>query len=245
MNMPLEDTFLIQCERLSKLNWLVHGSTTRLFNPVPLQKKDELGKLAEMWHIKPKALLFAHQRHTNRTVFLDQNQFDTMNRPLVPYDKTDGVGTDVKGILTAVFTADCVPVFIVDSKKRRFMLVHAGWRGTLNSISSLAMENLIQRGSNPIDMIVWMGPAIGACCYIVSEELAHEFTEVFPKVAHAIKGRHIDLKEINAHQIREKGVPRENIMISEYCTQCHSDIFYSYRAMGALRGSIINAVMII
>ncbi|MBN1900426.1 peptidoglycan editing factor PgeF [Candidatus Sumerlaeota bacterium] len=240
-----KDIYIVQCERLSKLDWLVHGSTTRQFNPIPGNKEEELVKLANFWNIEPYALLYAHQRHTNHAIFLDEKQFENMNRSLAPYDKTDGVGTEVKGILAAIFTADCIPIFMVDVKKRRFMLVHAGWRGTLQRFAANAVDNLIQRGSDPKDMIVWMGPAICGRCYEVSEDMAGQFAAQFPAAPHAIKGRFLDLKEINAFQIREKGVPDGSIEISEYCTRRQSELFYSYRALGALRGSIVNAAMIL
>jgi hypothetical protein len=227
------------------MDWLVHGSTTRSFNPIPVQKEEELRKLAELWKIEPKALLFAHQRHTNRTIFLDQAQFNSSGNHIFIYNDTDGVGTGVKGVLSAVFTADCVPIFMVDTKKRQFMLVHAGWRGTLSRIASHALDNLIQRGAHPQDIIAWLGPSIGQCCYEVSREMAGDFAQAFPSIPHAIHDRYINLKEINAFQLEERGVTRKNIHISDICTKCKSETFYSYRAMGGLKGRILNAAMIL
>ena len=226
-------------------DWLFHGSTTRQFNPKPGAKIDELKRLAESLNLCPRAFLFAHQKHTNRAMFLDRELFDSERKSTYIYDNTDAVGTDIPGILASVFTADCVPIFLVDTKARRFMLVHAGWKGTLSRIASHALDILIQRGANPSDVIAWLGPAIGQCCYEVSRELAGDFSKAFPSIPHAIRDRHIDLKEINAFQLEDRGINRKNIHISDICTKCQSGTFYSYRAMGGLKGRILNVAMIL
>ncbi len=227
-----------------RLDWLVHGSTTRAFNPAPGEKADELLRLAKLWGVKPRALLFANQRHTNNIAFLDSAQFNRSYKTLFAHESTDAVGTDVPGVLASVFTADCVPIFLVDVKARRFVLIHSGWRGTLTKIARCAMNLLIERDTNPCDVVVWVGPAIGQCCYEVSGKLASRFSDEYPALPQAIRGRYVDLKAINAHQIEQCGVPRANIYISDICTKCKSDVFYSYRAEGNLRGRILSAAMI-
>jgi len=236
---------VIQCERLRNIDWLFHGSTTRQFNPEPGAKIDELKRLAEFLDLSPKALLFAHQKHTNHAMLLNRELFDSERKSTYIYDNTDAVGTDIPGILASVFTADCVPIFLVDTKARRFMLVHAGWKGTLSRIASHALDILIQRGANPSDVIAWLGPSIGQCCYEVSREMAEDFAKAFPTLPDAIRDRYIDLKEINAFQLEYRGVNRKNIHISDICTKCKSEIFYSYRAMGGLKGRILNVAMIL
>jgi len=236
---------IIQCKSLCEIEWLIHGSTTREFNPEPGEKIDELKRLAETLNLSPSAFLFAHQKHTNHAFYLDQEHGGLALNHIYVLENTDAVGTDVPEVLAAVFTADCVPIFLVDRKARRFMLVHAGWKGTLHKVAVRALENLIQRGTNPGDIMAWLGPAIGQCCYEVSGEMAEDFTKEFPSLPHAIRDRYIDLKEINAFQIEERGVKRKNIHISETCTKCESERFYSYRAMGGIKGRILNVAMIL
>jgi hypothetical protein len=154
------------------------------------------------------------------------------------------VGTDAPGVLAAIFTADCVPIFLVDIKTRRVLLVHAGWRGTLAGIASNAVQALMERGSNPTNIIAWIGPSIDVCCYEVSAELAEEFARQFPNARNILHGRHLNLKQLNGLQLASRGIPGKNIRINQFCTKCNREYFYSYRA-GDRTGRIINAAMIL
>ena len=234
----------IQCERLEELGWLVHGSTTRLFNPEPGGKKEELAKVAKLRTIQPKSYVFANQKHTNHAVFLCREQLKKDIREFYIHENTDAVGTDAPGVLAGVFTADCIPLFLVDAKNRKLMLVHSGWRGTLGKIAQNALKLLIETGTDPKNVIAWLGPAIGICCYIVSLELAEKFAKIFPSIPDAVRGRYLDLKAINAFQLEQNGVLPQNIIISPVCTKCQFETFYSYRAQGRLKGRIINFAMI-
>ena len=240
---PLSD-LLIQCEALRRLPWLRHGSTTRLFNSVPGKKNEELKLLADAWGITPAGVLFSHQRHTNNVAFLSRTSCEPHTTSSFIYNNTDAVGTDAENILTCIFTADCVPVFLVDTKERRIMLVHSGWRGALGEISVRALQSLTTYGTDPADVTAWIGPAIGVCCYEVSEKLAGEFLRRFPNFSEAVHGRHLDLKNLNARQLESCGVLAKNIHVSGYCTKCRNDLFYSYRA-GDTHGSILSAAVIL
>ena len=82
-------------------------------------------------------------------------------------------------------------------------------------------------GTNPIDIIALIGPAIGLCCYEVSEEVKDKLLETVKDTTGLYEGRNVDLKKINARQLEETGI--KNIDICPYCTSCNNDLFYSYR----------------
>ena len=82
-------------------------------------------------------------------------------------------------------------------------------------------------GTKPQDIIAIIGPAIGVCCYEVSDEVKDKVLETVSDKTNLVQGNNIDLKQTNARQLEEFGVTR--IDICPYCTSCNNDLFYSYR----------------
>src|SRR4029077_1589615 len=94
--------------------------------------------------------------------------------------KGDASLPNSRGILLGVQTADCVPILLVDPKKRAVAAIHAGWRGTLARITEKTVGELHSHfGSNPSDLLAAIGPSIGSCCYEVGAELVTQFASQF------------------------------------------------------------------
>ena len=148
------------------------------------------------------------------------------------------------GIVLGIETADCLPVLFVDRRRGVSAAAHAGWRGTAAGIVRQVVDRLRSEGSDPGDLWVATGPAIGACCYEVGEELRPQFAEV----DHAFfrpgpRGRpHLDVRGINVRQLVAAGVPAENIAHVDECTHCRPDLYCSYRRDGAGAGRMISHV---
>ena len=71
----------------------------------------------------------------------------------------DGIITNEKSVIVGAFTADCVPVLLVDEVKCVVGAVHSGWKGTFNDISKKAVEKMIKEyGSNVEDIRAYIGP---------------------------------------------------------------------------------------
>ncbi len=88
----------------------------------------------------------------------------------------DGMMTDLPGVMLGIQTADCVPVLVVDVKKRAVAAFHAGWRGTVARIVEQGIARMrAEYGSQPEDLVAAVGPSIGACCYAVGDEVRSEF----------------------------------------------------------------------
>lgn len=84
--------------------------------------------------------------------------------------------TRTPGILLGVRVADCLPVLLVDRKKRAIAAVHAGWRGMLGRIIEKAAGEMRRTyGSRPEDLLAAVGPSIRACCYEVGKEVVEAF----------------------------------------------------------------------
>ena len=91
----------------------------------------------------------------------------------------DALVTRTPGLLLGVRTADCVPILLVDAKRRAVAAVHAGWRGTLQRIVVKAAGQMrMSFGTRPADLLAAIGPCIGRCCYEVGPEVAQAFATI-------------------------------------------------------------------
>jgi YfiH family protein len=140
-------------------------------------------------------------------------------------DPCDGHATAAAGTLLGVTIADCVPVFVVDPRRRAVALLHAGWRGTAAGILERGVAVLVERASSrPAGLHVHLGPAICGRCYEVGPE-------VFEALGLTRPGRPtpLDLRAALARRAAYAGVPAEHLTVSTHCTRC-GDGFFSHRA---------------
>jgi len=162
----------------------------------------------------------------------------------------DASMTDLPGLLLGVQTADCVPVLVVDTKRKVVAAFHAGWRGTLKRIVERGVGTMrLRYGSKPKDLIAAIGPAIGACCFAVGDEVRWEFESQFayaPRLfsevydedpvkekypllfltarapGHSNIGpqTHLDLFEANRMQLIDAGLSAKSIHVVGECSAC-------------------------
>ena len=167
------------------------------------------------------------------TVWMEQVHGDRIidvKGPTERVGRCDASVTDCPSIALAVMVADCVPILMADRKRGVVAAIHAGRNGTLLDIASKTVAHVATRyGSEPTDIEVWMGPAIGACCYEVSDEIA----KIVRKSAgeRYVNGRYLDLKSLNRDRLIAAGVLSKHIQISDVCTCCDPD-YFSYRREG-------------
>jgi YfiH family protein len=149
--------------------------------------------------------------------------------------KFDGLVSNMPGVLIGVKTADCVPVLIGDPKTRAFAAVHAGWRGTVQSIVVRALERMkAEYGVDPADLVCAIGPAATCKNYEIGQDVIDAFGESFSgsgrlftptRAGHAL----IDLHLANREQLTGAGVRDENVYTAPFCTMDRPDLFFSYR----------------
>jgi YfiH family protein len=183
---------------------------------------------------------------------LQQVHGDTILDVAVPAPKIAGKGdalaTDKPGVLLGIRTADCVPVLIVDPKRRVCAAVHAGWRGTLAGISGKAVAHLRTRyGCEPRDLLAALGPAIGLCCFEVGPEVIAAFrSSMGRRLDHFFRRRRekgcIDLRALNRLQLEDAGLSPDRTAVVGPCTACAVDRYYSYRKEGKTEGRQLNFV---
>lgn len=161
----------------------------------------------------------------------------------------DGYIITEAGQFAAIKTADCVPVLLYDPVKRICAAVHAGWRGTFSLIARKAAERMLCLGSEPKDIRAAIGPAIGGACYEVGEDVYTAAAKASPAIADEVfapraeKGKYLcDLKKANRIILEDAGLSGGHIDVCPLCTHCETDIFYSHRASGGVRGTMMSVI---
>jgi YfiH family protein len=156
----------------------------------------------------------------------------------------DAAVTSLEGALLGIQTADCVPILIADSEARAVAAVHAGWRGTAAGISEKTVERLKNKFQvRPENLTAVIGPHIGVCCYEIGDDVAAAMADpaVLERRADWLKP-HLNLGEANRRQLRNAGIPDEQIDVSSSCTQCRGDLFFSYRREGTRAGRLLSVI---
>jgi polyphenol oxidase len=149
----------------------------------------------------------------------------------------DGIVTAEPGVMVGIFTADCLPILMIDSKRKIAGALHAGWRGVIADIADAGVRAMVQLGARASDIRAAMGPSIGQCCFEVDAELGERFgSEIAGARKHTRAGRpgkaFIDLRAVVRDQLERAGVAAANIASVGPCTRCASDRFFSRRAAG-------------
>jgi len=261
---------ILRAAHLSKFPWLVHGFSTRsggFSRPygngalnlgftqddskaaVNRNRAAFLGELSAS--SKPRSLITLRQIHSDIVRFVDAPS----DSPLAG----DGLITATPGLWLGIQTADCLPIILVDPRRRAVGVFHAGWRGTLKRIVEKgAGEMRLRFGSRPRDLKAAIGPGIHGCCYAVGAEVREKFESQFAYAAklfreveesdpvrekypmlfltarapgHSVLPKKIflDLVEANRQQLLAVGVPAKSIETSPLCTNCRTDLLFSYR----------------
>ena len=272
---------IVHVRHLSRYPWLLHGFSTRVGGFSGAYKtgdlnlgftKDDSAAAVERNRAaflkKLGAVLKARgARHSARPfwplVTLKQIHSDIIHRvdSLPPEPLAgDGMITATPGLLLAVQAADCLPVILVDTRRRAVGVFHAGWRGTVQRIVEKGVGEMFRGfGSRPRDLKAAIGPGIQGCCYQVGEEVRTKFESQFSygarlfrevKESNPVREKYpllfltarapghgelppkilLDLVEANRQQLLAAGVPRKNIEVSPLCTSCHPELLFSHRA---------------
>lgn len=166
-------------------------------------------------------------------------------------ESVDALITNEKNVALVTYFADCTPLLFVDTKNKAIGAAHAGWRGTVGKIGAETVRRMGEEfGTAPKDIVATIGPAINKCCYEVDEPVAEKFRElgldserfVFPKGNDKYM---IDLIETNRQILVSAGIPNENIILSDVCTRCSSDLIWSHRATGGKRGGMCSILELV
>jgi len=269
---------ILQVPALAKLRWLVHGFSTKPGGVSNQDREKALNLGFTEWDSRENVLENRRRFQSAlgaadlKLVSLKQIHSDVIHlfdaAPAEPC-QGDASATNRPGLLLAVQTADCVPILLVDPKKRAVAAVHAGWRGTLARIVVKAIGQMqMQFKSKPADLLAAIGPSIGGCCYEVGTEVATQFLSQFAEAPEWFdefrtgdepnpiqwlnmmppghqpppKNVLLDLRKANRAQLLDAGLRAPNIFVSDLCTACRRDLLFSYRKEGAQSGRLMSVI---
>ena len=285
---------VLRADSLARIPWLVHGFSTRTggFSKVYGGKALNLGFTVQ----DSRAAVERNRRAFASAVTEDRPQHSSGRSssksvwPVVTVRQIhsdlihcvsqvprkplsgDGLVTNAPGILLAVLTADCLPVILVDSKRRAVGVFHAGWRGTVKRIVEKGVGEM-QRwfGTRSGDLKAAIGPGIRGCCYQVGPEVQTAFESQFgyadalfretkerdeihekypllfltaraPGHSELPKQIFLDLGEANRRQLLDAGISAKNITDLGRCTSCDVTAFFSHRKEKDVTGRMMAAV---
>lgn len=175
-------------------------------------------------------LLTLRQVHGAEVLIFEENTKAALTYPL-PYD---AVVTDKKRVALGIWTADCLPILMVDGSKRIIAAVHAGWRGIWRGVIERTVNAMAKTfESAPTDILAGIGPSIGPCCYEVKEDVVSLFRNSYGSRDQLIQERegrtYLDLSRTAQLELSKAGIPPANIEAIPLCTCCREDLFFSFR----------------
>ena len=148
----------------------------------------------------------------------------------------DAIIAHAPSIFAGVGIADCCPILLADPARGCAAAIHAGWKGTVAQIVSKTASAMISQGSNPADILAYIGPCISLAHFEVGDEVAEQFEFKEKRGARW----HVDLKASNEAQLRNVGISQ--IEISEYCTIENNDLFFSHRKEKGITGRMLAII---
>ena len=254
----------LRCTSLSPLaDHLLTTREWRLGSTMPGGRDEGWREVARALNIDPTHLARVHQVH-GATVIVAAPGADTSRLP------ADILLTKDVTIALAVQAADCLPLLLADRRTGAVAAAHAGWRGLAARVPEVVVGALVREfGSRASDLIVAIGPSIGACCYEVGldvrdafraagfadRDLARWFVErprptpenpSMPAISEIRRANHwfFDSWAAARFQLERAGVPPDGIHVAALCTASHPDLFCSYRRDGSPAGRMAAAIRV-
>ncbi|MCD6173293.1 MAG: peptidoglycan editing factor PgeF [Sulfurimonas sp.] len=225
---------IIQSKLLNNFTNLIHGITTTKMgnlafhindNPQNVNIKHE--NLACAMNYKKKSLIHMKQIHSCDVHIV--NNDDNFQSPR----SCDALVTNKRNTPLMVMVADCSPILFYDKKEKIIAVAHAGRQGAFKNIVKNIIKSMVGKFNSKTENIyVSIGASIGVCCYEVGEEIYEEAKNL--GLEYSLEKRnsnyYLDISKILKKQLLASGIKEKNIEISNECTCCKNNKYYSYRA---------------
>ncbi len=196
----------------------------------PAAVAENFWRACRLLNITPEQTAACHLIHSAEVITVTR-----ANRQRV-MGQADGLITAEPDVYLAMRFGDCTPLIFFDPRRGAVGLTHAGWRGTMKNAAGATVKMMVQQlGCRPEDIVAVIGPAIGPCCYEVGPDVVAAANQSFTEVDGLFSRRNgrsdrafFDMWAANRRQLAASGVGQ--IIQSELCTACRTDLFYSHRA---------------
>jgi polyphenol oxidase len=199
---------------------------------------DEAANVAEN-RVRVAQLVGAPPRWMGQVHGIDVAKIDEL--PLTTSISADAqVAHGAKSIAT-VMTADCLPLLLCDQRGSVVASVHAGWRGLCAGVIEAALAAMDVAAK---DVLVYLGPAIGASAFEVGTDVREAFlardpdfsvsriaTEAafLPSATEANEKWLADIYALARNRLRARGVGDSQVFGGQFCTYTQEPLFFSHR----------------
>jgi|GEM_PF-88372 len=171
---------------------------------------------------------------------------------------TDAFVTAERGLVLCAQFADCVPLFLHDPVRRVVGLAHAGWKGSVLNIAQATVSAMARAfGSRPEELRAAVGPSIGVCCYEVDAAVADRVRAALTAAgaapqaeANVLRAQPVgkfmlNLQEFNRNLLEQAGILSACIEVTQLCTSCRTDLFFSHRKEGGSTGRMVAWIALV
>jgi len=191
----------------------------------------------------PLNFVVANQTHGSRVVVIKTPRSRGWENQNTAINNCDALITNLPNIMLGILTADCVSILLYDAKQGVVASIHAGWRGTQKKIVTKTLQKMkTEFKSNPENILAAIAPSIGKCCYEVDKNVARHFFSSPNSFTRMNEKYMLDLPYLNKEQLLSFGVNEKNIEMSNICTSCQTNRFFSYRKEKGCSGRFISMI---
>jgi len=247
----------IQFRKLLEYKNIEHGFTLKpldfagnvTFEEKRTEVEENLRILGEEFSFDVKNICRPKQTHTDKVEKVENGDEGIY---IEKFDNVDGLVTDKSHKVLMLGFADCTPLLFYDPVKKIIANTHSGWKGTLQTIGVKTVEKMQKEyNSKPEDIICLIGPHIRKCHFEVDKDVKDLFYNEFKDLTGIEKiieyneennKYYIDTARINKQTLLNIGLKEENIIDSNICTVCNSDICHSFRTEKELSGRAVTII---
>ena len=199
---------------------------SELVGDEPGRARENRERLCRALEIDPSRATMARQQHGAIARRAEAVGLLSAN---TDFPECDALWSEEPGLGMMLMTADCLPIAITRAEGERpgLALVHAGWRGLLGGVIESVCRGLGRGRTKAV-----LGPAIGPCCFEVSDEVAASFRRRFGR--QVASGRKVNLWLAAESALVAAGCG--GVERIELCTSCHPELFFSHRRDQGLTG---------
>lgn len=200
-------------------------------------------RLCDYLNIPLSNLITPRQTHSLNIKIIDSTTINSSE-----LENVDALVTNLHNVAIAVNTADCVPILLADDEAGVVAAIHSGWKGTVGKISAKAVECMLSLGAIRQEIKAFIGVSICPECFEVGDEVVEQFRIAFPHAPKIIINRqprsYINLQQACCQTLIDSGLILENITLSNICSRCNPETYFSARRMGINSGRILSGIIL-